>query len=103
MSIDPTKENLLRFTEAARDRLLLHAGKGVHVSTLHRWRSVGVCGVKLETLMAGGIRVTSREALARFMARVTAARESASGGNPEPAASHRAAEDANRELEQAGF
>lgn len=103
MAIDPTKEKLLRFTEAAKHRLLERAGKGVHVSTLHRWHSVGVHGVKLETLMLGGIRVTSPEALLRFIAGVTAAKESASKGNRAPDVSSRDADAADRQLEAEGF
>ncbi|MBM4005680.1 MAG: DUF1580 domain-containing protein [Planctomycetes bacterium] len=48
-------------------------GGGVHISTIHRWRLRGVRGVKLETVLRGGTRVTSREALARFFAATTAA------------------------------
>lgn len=43
------------------------------VVTLWRWRNRGVRGVKLETVLIGGRRYTSREALARFSERCTAA------------------------------
>jgi len=46
-----------------------------HSATLQRWRLKGLCGVKLETVLVGGRRFTSREALERFFNRVTAARD----------------------------
>lgn len=51
-----------------------------HLSTVHRWRLRGVNGIRLETWRIGGRRVTSRAALARFHARVTAAAD----GQPTP-------------------
>ena len=44
-----------------------------HVSTLHRWRLRGVRGQKLETVLIGGRRFTSLEALDRFIRATTAA------------------------------
>jgi hypothetical protein len=38
-----------------------------HVATLWRWRTVGCRGHKLETILFGGRRYTSREAIARFL------------------------------------
>jgi hypothetical protein len=40
------------------------------LSTLWRWRTKGVRGVKLETALVGGRRVTSIEALERFVAAI---------------------------------
>lgn len=45
----------------------------VHISTVHRWRQRGARGAKLETLLVGGGRYTSIEALHRFFAASTAA------------------------------
>lgn len=44
-----------------------------HVSTLHRWRIRGVCGVRLCTTKVGGRRVVALSDLEDFLARVTAA------------------------------
>jgi hypothetical protein len=44
-----------------------------NISTLWRWRLHGVRGIKLETILSGGKRYTSIEALRRFQERVTAA------------------------------
>jgi hypothetical protein len=73
--IDLTNEQLLTFPEAAR----LLPGQ-VHVSTLHRWRLRGVRGNKLASLLVGGRRVTSAQAIQRFADGVTAARD----GSPLP-------------------
>src|SRR4051794_13972212 len=37
-----------------------------HISTLHRWRTRGVRGIRLEAILTGGVWCTSREALRRF-------------------------------------
>ncbi|NLF67444.1 MAG: DUF1580 domain-containing protein [Candidatus Anammoximicrobium sp.] len=75
MSIDISRESLLTLTEAAKTLPTRPA-----ISSLHRWRLRGVRGVKLETALLGGRRVTSREALERFAAAVTNAAE----GDPAP-------------------
>jgi hypothetical protein len=42
-------------------------GRKVSRATLHRWRLSGVRGVVLETVMIGGRRLTSLEAIKRFL------------------------------------
>ena len=61
-------ERLLTLSEAAEQ-----IPGGVHLSTLHRWRTRGVRGHVLETLRIGGKRVTSIEALQRFADSLSAA------------------------------
>lgn len=39
-----------------------------HYATLFRWAQKGCRGARLETVLIGGIRYTSREALDRFIA-----------------------------------
>lgn len=39
----------------------------VHISTLHRWRSVGLKGIKLESIRIGGIYYTTKTALNNFL------------------------------------
>lgn len=56
-----------------------------HVSTLHRWRFIGVGGVKLETCLIGGRRYTSEEALERFVAATTAAADGTAASTRTPA------------------
>lgn len=65
-------EKLLKLSAAARE-VPGRSGRGLHVSTVWRWALRGVRGIRLETVLIGGIRYTSREALERFIARTTAA------------------------------
>lgn len=42
-------------------------GKKTHYSTVFRWATKGARGRRLETVLVGGIRYTSFEALERFL------------------------------------
>jgi hypothetical protein len=77
-------------------------GGAVHASTVHRWRLKGVRGVKLETIMRGGIRHTSREAIERFFSSTTAAANGEPAPTRTPKQRERAIVAAERELEEAG-
>lgn len=57
-------ETLIPFQQARNE---FPGRKRVGNATLHRWRLRGVRGVKLETLVVGGQRFTSREAIRRFV------------------------------------
>ena len=57
-------ETVIPFKEA---RSGFPGRKRVALQTLHRWRLHGVRGVKLETVLIGGLRCTSREAISRFI------------------------------------
>jgi hypothetical protein len=61
-------ETLVTLAQAAR----MLPGRP-HISTLWRWYRRGVGGIKLETILVGGRRFTSAEALSRFTSRATAA------------------------------
>ena len=76
--IDLTTETVLPFSEAARRLPRLCAGRPVHPSTLWRWASSGIRGVRLETVRVGGTTCTSVEAFSRFFAALS--------GSPLPAA-----------------
>jgi hypothetical protein len=89
MAIDIHNETLLTFGQAAR-RL------NVNPATLWRWRTVGVRGVKLETVLCGGRRRTSAEALQRFSDRITAV----SDGEPIPSRTARQRERAFAQAER---
>lgn len=54
-------ETTLTLTELAHQQR-------VKVSTPSRWASIGIKGVKLETIRVGGRRLTSAEAFRRFVA-----------------------------------
>lgn len=99
--IDLSSEQVLSLKEAARRLPRQANGKKVHVSTLHRWCSRGLKGVRLESLKLGGRLVTSVEALQRFAERCSTA-------EPEqrvsPQKQHQQAyEQAEAELEDAGI
>ena len=91
-------EPVLTLTEAAK----LLPGRP-HISTLHRWRTRGVHGVKLITEKVGGRRVVAIGDLEAFIAATTAAAD----GKPAPTRTAkkrlRAIEDAERELDLAGI
>jgi hypothetical protein len=94
--IDPLSETLLTLTEAAK---LLPGRPSTHL--LWRWRTSGVRGVKLETVLVGGRRYTNRSALERFIERTTAAEI----GEPVPHSSRQHARShaaAKRELQATG-
>ena len=65
MSIDIRTEMMIRFSEA---RSAFYDDRRHSLATLHRWRLNGIRGVKLETVLIGGIRHTSQEAIDRFIA-----------------------------------
>lgn len=65
-------EKLITFTELARRLPRRRRGRPVHVSTIFRWRSPGVRGVKLEATRVGGSWATSWPAFERFCDRLTA-------------------------------
>src|SRR5262245_28338744 len=73
------------------------------ITTIWRWRSRGIAGVRLETICVGGRTYTSREALASFLERVTAAKS----GQPIPSRTNRQREAqqraARKQLQDAGL
>ena len=69
--LDLNNESLIPFVEAAKRLPRRRAGRPTHVATLHRWRSRGLRGVRLEAVRVGGVWHTSVEALNRFFARLT--------------------------------
>ena len=99
MSINVATEKLRTLTEAARTL----PGGAVHLSTIHRWRLKGVRGVRLETILRGGVRCTSDEAIERFFAETTSA---ADCDIPPSLTSRQRERELNRaetELDRAGF
>ena len=64
MSIDYELETIITLGEACK----AFPPKGVSTATLARWIQGGIKGVKLETIVIGHRRLTSREAIQRFIA-----------------------------------
>ena len=74
-----------------------------HLATVHRWFMHGLRGgIKLETVLVGGRRFTSREAIQRFVDRLSGDRGDAVSART-PRQRERAADKANQELAQAGW
>ncbi len=63
---DEHRESYFLLT-AGRERIASHPSP----ATLYRWALKGVRGIKLETVMMGGRRYTSDEAVDRFFARLS--------------------------------
>jgi hypothetical protein len=68
MAIDVKSEQLVALRDVGASLPWEPAG-----STLSRWHSRGVRGVRLDTVLVGGKRWSSREAIQRFIEAVTAA------------------------------
>ena len=64
--IDTQTETIIAFSDARN--AVPGIDRRLSLATLHRWRLHGVRGVKLETVLIGGMRYTSHEAIARFIA-----------------------------------
>jgi hypothetical protein len=97
MSIDVENEEIITLMQACR----LFPPNGVSPATMARWVGQrGVRGVRLATIVIGGRRLTSREAVAKFIAAQN------SEETPSPtitqAQRQRQAEAAQKELARAG-
>ena len=71
MAIDPLKEQPIALREAAKLFPKNARGKHPHISCVYRYTKTGCRGVVLESIQAGSVRSTSREAVARFFDRLT--------------------------------
>jgi hypothetical protein len=98
--IDTIQESVISLTEATR-----RAPGRRNLSTVWRWHMHGVRGIRLETIVCGGRRFTSAEALQRFFAATTAARDGIPA-TPAPRTSRQrraAIAAAERQLDAAGI
>jgi hypothetical protein len=96
--VDISSETILSFAEAART-----LPTRPNLSTVWRWVQRGVRGVRLETAMIGGRRITSQEALERFNAAVTAAADGSPSSTRTPRQRQRDIEQAEAELAKVGI
>lgn len=99
-AIDLTSEKLILFRELPA-HLPKRGKKAIHLSACYRWKNHGCCGIRLETIFIAGHRYTSQEALNRFWAAVTAAKDGRAMSGPK--SSERMCESASDELEAAGW
>ena len=74
MAIDIHTEELLELNKVPAN-LERRTGKRLNLSTVYRWTNRGIAGVRLETVLVGGSRYTSAEALNRFFTQSTLAKQ----------------------------
>lgn len=98
MPIDISSESLLTITAATKT-----LPNRPSLSTLWRWIQRGTHGVKLETVLLGGRRYTSREALQRFFERTTAAADGTAVKVETPTQRRRRLDRVKRELSAVGI
>ncbi|MCE9519667.1 MAG: DUF1580 domain-containing protein [Verrucomicrobia bacterium] len=65
--IDVTVETPLSLKQACRLPFLQKKGKPLHLSTIHRWATRGVKGIRLETVIYPAGMQTSAQAVLRFI------------------------------------
>lgn len=99
MSIDIETERCISINDAPK----YFPGRP-NVSSIYRWLGKGIRGARLETIVVGGQRFTSVEAIQRFIERTTANSPGASAPVPRPTSRQREAaiRRAERELRAAG-
>lgn len=103
MPIDLASEEVRPLGQAARHFLPgIRGGKSLHPSTIFRWASAGVRGVKLETIRVGGVLYTSREAIQRFSDALTAGPEAEAVAIRTPASRRKAVDRAVGECVRLG-
>jgi hypothetical protein len=98
--IDVLKERLYPLRALVKIPPLAQPGrKHIHVATVYRWMKHGLRGVRLEGVQCGGNICSSVEAVARFFAALTDAREGRLGApvpkaaeGPRPSLAHTHAE-----------
>lgn len=74
MAIDINAEELLELSKVPAN-LERRTGKRLNVSTVYRWINRGIAGIQLETVLVGGSRFTSAQALNRFFTQSTLAKQ----------------------------
>ena len=100
MAIDVSKERLVPLNAASQ---FLPNGFRPSYTTWFRWWKCGVRGHKLETVLVLNRRLTSAEAVGRFIAATSAAPTEAGPAKPQRSKDHRAREQTRRGLREAGL
>ncbi len=100
--IEIDQEDLVLLSEVPK-LLPKRRGKAVHLSACYRWMKSGLSGVRLETVLIGGQRFTSKEALNRFWHRVTAVRDGVPVDKAIIASSKASSKQADDELQRSGW
>lgn len=71
MAIDINRDELLPFKRASREIPSARGEGGIHVATLYRWAQRGVRGHRLESVLVGGVRMTTRRAIQAFIEKLS--------------------------------
>ena len=107
MAIDIQTETVITPAKATHFCPERRRGVRPNIATIFRWMVAGVKGIKLESLVVGGTRCTSIEALQRFFDALTVAadEEHSSAVTPPPVSKSRqkAIEAAERRLSRVGI
>lgn len=103
--IDVDSERLVPLAEVPALLPPNRRGRRLHISVVYRWVQKGMRGIRLEAVQLGGRRVTSSEALSRFIAALTAqsALQSIAPEMRSPSARNRAVARANAACEGDGW
>lgn len=73
--IDFKTETIVSLAEASRGIPSRRPGRRINVRTIARWHQLGLNGIKLDAFWGGGTLMTSLEAIERFFAEVSRAKE----------------------------
>ncbi|MEI8371872.1 MAG: DUF1580 domain-containing protein [Planctomycetota bacterium] len=107
MAIDITTETVIAPTRATHLCPERRRGVRPNVATIYRWMMNGVRGIRLESIVVGGTRCTSVEAMQRFFDTLTSASdaEHSSAVTPPPVGKSRqkTIEAAEHRLARAGI
>ncbi|MEI7687619.1 MAG: DUF1580 domain-containing protein [Planctomycetota bacterium] len=97
--LDVNAEAIVTLSQLAKKLPRRRLDRPVHPATIHRWRSPGVRGIRLECVRIGGTWHTSLEAYQRWVERLTIVE---SGSNTEVSSARTSpSEDAiDRELDE---
>lgn len=101
--IDITRETLLPLAEAAATLPPMRGGKRPCYSTIWRWATCGIKGMRLETIKVGSVSCTSREAMQRFFDRLTGPQAGVPQVVRKPPRRQPPAYDVEEELRKLGF
>jgi hypothetical protein len=96
MAIEIEPEKLVTLTEATKV-----LPQRPHVRTVWRWHRRGIHGIRLETILIGRTRDTSREAVQRFAERTTAVVDGITPKQSASRARQQAVAQANADLDAA--
>lgn len=100
-AIDITKEKLILFSQLPNHLPPQPSGKKIHLSACYRWKNQGLVGIRLRTVFVSGNRYTSAEAVNKFWAEVTAAKDGRRSAGIKRVS--RAKAEADSDLDQAGW